>query len=149
MPLPLPAIAAAMFAFMLMPLVSATPARAGGDGAKGESVFRKCRACHMIKAEDGTMIVKGSAHGPNLFGVIGREIGSVDGYRYSKGLAALRDKDMVWTEALLAEFVADPSAFVSKYNGKRAMRSKMSLRLSRGGEDVAAYLARFGAHPEN
>ena len=54
----------------------AAPALASGDAAKGESDFKKCKACHAIVADDGTEIVKGGKVGPNLYGVVGRAAAS-------------------------------------------------------------------------
>ena len=110
----------------------ALPAFAEGDATEGEKLFNRCRACHMI-ASDSETIVRGGRVGPNLHGVIGREMGSVEDFRYSDGFVAM---DEVWTEARVAEYVKDPSAFIGS-------RSKMTFRLRNGGEDVAAYLATF------
>ena len=52
-------------------------------GAGAQADFGKCKACHSIIAADGTDIVKGGKTGPNLFGVIGRPVGSLDGFTYS------------------------------------------------------------------
>ena len=53
-----------------------------GDVAHGEKVFKKCAACHSI--------VKGgkNAIGPALYNVVGRKVGAVEEYKYSKALAA-------------------------------------------------------------
>ncbi len=47
---------------------------AEGDAAKGEKVFKKCKACHTIE-EGGKNKV-----GPNLFAIGGRTAGSVPTY---------------------------------------------------------------------
>ena len=49
------------------------------DGAK---VFKKCAACHSIAQGDGNKI------GPALWGVLGRQAGSISDYKYSKAMAA-------------------------------------------------------------
>ena len=53
-----------------------------GDLAVGEKVFKKCAACHSI--------VKGgkNAIGPALYNVVGRKVGAVEDYKYSKALTA-------------------------------------------------------------
>ncbi|MGX0977573.1 cytochrome c [Roseovarius sp. MBR-51] len=111
------------------------PAFAEGDAAKGEKEFNKCKACHMI-ASDSETIVKGGKTGPNLYGVIGRTAGSVEDFKYSDGLAAKGAEGLVWDEAELAAYVKDPSEYLGS-------RSKMTFKLAKGGEDVAAYLATF------
>mgnify|MGYP001395245769 CR=1 FL=1 len=60
----------------IMALFASTSA---ADGAK---VFKKCAACHSISKGGGNKI------GPALWGVIGRQSGSVDGYKYSKAIAS-------------------------------------------------------------
>ena len=52
------------------------------SAAEGQKVFKKCAACHSIS--------KGGANkiGPALWGVLGRQAGSVADYKYSKALAA-------------------------------------------------------------
>ena len=49
---------------------------------EGEKIFKKCTACHSI-AKDGKNKI-----GPALWGVLGRQAGSVPDYKYSKAMAA-------------------------------------------------------------
>jgi cytochrome c len=118
----------------------AAPAFAG-DAKKGESEFKKCKACHSIIADDGTKIMMGGKVGPNLYGVIGRQIGSVPDYPYDDATIAAGADGTVWDEASLAAYVADPTAWLKQKTGDAAAKSKMSFKLAKGGEDVAAYLA--------
>ena len=111
------------------------PAVAAGDADKGEKTFNQCKACHMIASEDET-IVRGGRVGPNLYGVIGRVMGSVEDFRYSDGLEAKAEAGEVWTEENLVEYTKDPNEFLGS-------RSKMAFKLRKGSEDVAAYLATF------
>ena len=52
-----------------------------GDAISGEKIFKKCAACHSI--------VKGGKNkiGPALYNVVGRQVGGVSDYKYSKALA--------------------------------------------------------------
>lgn len=125
-------------------LALSAPAFAEGDAAKGEREFNKCKACHMIQADDGTDIVKGGKTGPNLYGVIGRAAGAQDGFRYGTGLVAAGESGLVWDEENLATYVQDPKAFLVEVTGDSGVRSNMSFKLARGSEDVAAYLASVG-----
>ena len=63
-----------------------------GDLAVGEKVFKKCAACHSI--------VKGGKNniGPALYNVVGRKIGVVNDYKYSK---ALSNYGKEWTLSLI------------------------------------------------
>ena len=58
-----------------------------------------CSSCHSTSGK--TLV------GPPLDGIIGRRVGSVDGYSYSSALAGQSD---VWTKARLAEFLSDPQS---------------------------------------
>ena len=133
--------AAALAALTALPLALATPALAAGDAAKGEADFKKCKACHMIVADDGTEIQKGGKTGPNLYGLIGKTIASEEGFKYGDGILALNAKGMVWDEDLLAEYISDPAKFLKEQTGDDAAKSKMTFKLNKGNEDVAAYLA--------
>ncbi len=117
-----------------------SPALAG-DAAKGEADFKKCKACHAITATDGTEIVKGGKTGPNLFGVIGRQIGSVADFKYGDSIVAAGANGSVWDEASIAAYVADPAKWLQDKTSDTAAKSKMTFKLASGGEDLAAYLA--------
>lgn len=71
---------------------------AAADIAAGEKIFRRCAACH--KVEDGK-----NAAGPHLFGVVGREIASVEGFKYSDALKALSGS---WTPEMLNAWITNP-----------------------------------------
>lgn len=129
-----------LFLLPAMALALAAPAFAG-DAAKGEADYKKCKACHAIIGADGTEIQKGGKTGPNLFGVIGRKVGSAEGFTYSDAMTAIGAKGVVWDEAMLAEYVADPGAWAKKQLDDPAAKVKMTFRLAKGGEDMAAYLA--------
>ena len=125
----------------LAALALATPALAAGDAAKGEADFKKCKACHSIIKADGTAVVKGGKTGPNLFGVIGRTAGTAADFKYGDSVVAAGAAGLVWDEALIAAYVADPTAFLKEKTGDDAAKSRMTFKLAKGGEDVAAYLA--------
>lgn len=123
----------------------ATPVLAGGDAAKGEADFKKCKACHSIIGADGTAIQKGGKVGPNLFGVIGRTAGTLEGFKYGDSIVAAGAAGTVWDQENLVKYLADPSAFLQEVTGDAGAKSKMSFKLAKGGEDIAAYLASLSA----
>jgi cytochrome c len=129
--IPLPALAA------LLALSAPVLAQ---DAAKGESEFKKCKACHAIVAPDGTAIQKGGKTGPNLYGVVGRPVASTD-FAYGDSLKAVGAAGTKWDEASLAAYVADPTAWLKETTGDAGAKSKMTFKLAKGGADVAAYLA--------
>ena len=100
-------------------------AAVGGDVAKGKKVFRKCKACHVA---DGTK----NGVGPSLQGVIGRQIASVNGFKYSP---AFKAKDLKWTPENLTEFLAKPRKFI-----KGTKMSFAGLKKPADIENVLAYL---------
>ena len=125
---------------ILAAIVLSSPAFAG-DAAKGEADFKKCKACHAITAADGTEIVKGGKTGPNLFGVIGRQIGTAPDFKYGESTVAAGADGTVWDEVSVVAYLADPAAWLKEKTGDAAAKSKMSFKLPKGGEDMAAYLA--------
>lgn len=119
----------------------AAPAFAdGGDAAKGEKEFNKCKACHTITAPDGTVIMKGAKVGPDLYGVVGRKVGSVEGFAYSQVMKEAGDKGLVWTPENLIAYLPDPSHFLEEQSGDASGKSKMTFKMAKGAEDVVAYL---------
>lgn len=95
----------AVAAVALMGLVS-VPALA--DAAKGEKVFRKCKACHTVDEGGKNRI------GPNLFGVAGRAAASVDGFAYSDAMMEAAANGLVWDDANLDMFLKKPKKFMKK-----------------------------------
>ena len=128
----------------LAALMLAAPAFAdsdmAGDAAAGEKDFKRCKSCHAITDDAGEDIVKGGKTGPNLFNVIGRTAGSAEGFKYSKSLEEAGEKGLVWDTETLAEFIKDPKDFLKEHNDDKKARSKMTFKMKKGGEDIAAYL---------
>ena len=54
---------------------------ASASAADGKKIFKKCAACHSIAKGGGNKI------GPALWGVLGRQAGSISDYKYSKAMA--------------------------------------------------------------
>ena len=121
-------ILAALAAAVLL----AAPAHAEGDAAKGEKVFAKCKACHEV--EKGVNKV-----GPTLKGVVGRAAGSAEGFKYSEAMAAKGAEGLVWDEANIASYLADPKGFIPK--------NKMAFAGLKKPEEVADVIAYLKAHP--
>lgn len=77
---------------------------AKGDPAKGEAVFKKCQSCHTA--------TQGGANGigPNLFGTVGKAIGSHPGFAFSDDLKA---KGGNWDWANLDSWLKNPKGFAA------------------------------------
>lgn len=65
-------------------------------------VFEACAHCHQIG--DGAR----ATNGPALTGIVGKPVASTD-YPYS---AAMRTSGLIWNEATLRDFLADPAEIV-------------------------------------
>ena len=103
--------------------IAAPAAAAEIDGAK---LFKKkCTICHRLD-ETGKKKV-----GPNLWGVVGRPIGSAPGFKYSKGLGKHAGK--TWTEENLNAWLTKPRAF--------AKGTRMAFPGFRKAEQRAAVIA--------
>lgn len=74
----------------------------GGDAAKGKRVFTKCMSCHAVKEGQNRV-------GPSLYGIIGREAGTVAGFNYSDANA---NSGIVWTKDVLFEYLEDPRGYL-------------------------------------
>lgn len=96
------------------------------DYSAGRRVFAQCRSCHTIDAGAPNRV------GPNLHGVFGREIGSIEGFTYSQ---AVRDADFTWDAAQLDHWLANPQTFLP---GNRM--AFVGVRDETQRRDVIAYL---------
>ncbi|HEX9195710.1 MAG TPA: cytochrome c family protein [Azonexus sp.] len=87
-------------ATMLGMTATAALAMPPGDPKAGEAIYSRCLACHAL-AYDRT--------GPRHCGLFGRRAGSVKGFSYSD---AMRHSNIVWNEATLDRFLANPLKMV-------------------------------------
>jgi cytochrome c len=93
-----------------------------GDVAGGEKIFKKCAACHSIKKCGKNKI------GPALYNVVGRKVGGVNDYKYSKTLASY---DREWTFEELNGFLKKPASYLKgtkmSYAGLRKEKDRASV----------------------
>ena len=93
-----------------------------GDVDSGEKIFKKCAACHSIKKGGKNKI------GPALYNIVGREVGGLDDYKYSKTLASYGKK---WTFAELNGFLQKPASYLKgtkmSYAGLRKEKDRASI----------------------
>lgn len=89
----------------LLLIASALPAVAQEADEAKVSFNNHCRTCHSFRRDDNRL-------GPTVFGIIGARAGQVAGFRgYSGGLDGI-----VWDEATLDRFIADPASVSSSTN---------------------------------
>ena len=74
-----------------------------GTVEHGQKVFKKCSACHSIKKGGRNNI------GPALYNVLGRNMGALEDYKYSKALIAF-GKD--WTFEEMNNFLIKPTSYI-------------------------------------
>ncbi len=122
-------------------LFLAAPVLAEGDSAAGETVFGKCKSCHAIVADDETVIQKGGKIGPNLFAIIGRTAGTYPEFKYGDDMIAAGAAGLVWDDVSFLAYVQDPKAFLQDFLQNDSAKTKMTFKLTKGGEDLLAYLA--------
>jgi cytochrome c len=73
-----------------------------GDADAGRRVFTRCMSCHVI-AEGQNRV------GPSLYGVVGREAGGVENFRYSE---ANSQSHLIWTEPALYVYLENPREYL-------------------------------------
>ena len=76
---------------------------ASANVVDGKKVFKKCLSCHSIAKEGKNKI------GPKLFGVLGRQAGSISDYKYSKAMAA---HGKVWSFEEMNNFLLKPKEWI-------------------------------------
>ncbi len=110
------------------------PLLASADVAEGEKVFKKCQACHTAD--------KGGANkvGPALYGVVGNDIATHDGFSYSDALQGLPGD---WTYDALNHFLYKPKDYA---NGTKMAFAGLSRASDRAA--VIAYLRSQDDSPE-
>ena len=97
-----------------------------GDATRGAKIFQACMACHTTAP--GVHMT-----GPSLAAVWGHKAGTTPGFaRYSE---AIQHANVVWNEATLDKWLANPSAFIPGTS-----MAFPSLRESNARQDVIAYL---------
>ena len=104
-----------------------------GDLAVGEKIFKKCAACHSI--------VKGGKNniGPALYNVVGRKIGVVNDYKYSKALSGYGKE---WTFEELNGYLIKPAKWI-----KGTKMAFAGLRKEKDRASVILYLNQNSDNP--
>ena len=104
-----------------------------GDLATGEKVFKKCAACHSI--------VKGGKNniGPALYNVVGRQVGAVTDYKYSKALTAYEKN---WSFEELNGYLLKPAKWI-----KGTKMAFAGLRKEKDRASVILYLNQNSDNP--
>ncbi len=129
---------------------SAAPAFAVGDAVKGEAAFKQCQTCHAVVDDAGEVLAgKGAKVGPNLYGVFGRTIGSLEGFKYGESIKAVGATGLVWDEVAFVAYVQDPAAYLKETLADKGAKSKMAYKVKseETAADLYAYLSQFSPAP--
>ena len=113
--------------FMLMD----TPASADGDIAAGEVVFQRCVFCH-VQGEKVNPI------GPDLHGVVGRTVGSVNNFDYSYAMETFAITEAHWDDVHLNDFLKEPVLYL-----KGTTMCGPAVRPDKERADLIAYLKSY------
>ena len=98
------------------------------DVKKGEKLFKqRAGQCHTA-AKGGPNGV-----GPNLWGIVGRKAGSIEGYSYTN---ANKDSGITWDEQALFDYLENPKKFIP---GTKMSFAGMKSPAER--KDIIAYMA--------
>jgi cytochrome c len=93
-----------------------------GDLDTGKKVFKKCAACHSINMGGKNKI------GPALYNVVGRTVGDISDYKYSKALASYGKE---WTFEELNGFLIKPATWIKgtkmAYTGLKKEKDRASV----------------------
>jgi len=105
-----------------------------GDLDTGKKVFKKCAACHSINMGGKNKI------GPALYNVVGRAVGGVQDFKYSKSLASYGKE---WTFEELNGFLIKPATWI-----KGTKMSYAGLKKEKDRASVIMYLNQNNDNPE-
>ena len=134
--------------FMIPALVAAglvaAPAFASGDVEKGKRAFNQCQTCHIVAdAAGNTLAGRAAKTGPNLYGVIGRQAGTAEGFGgYGDSLVQAGVNGLAWDEYSFVAYVQDPTGYLREVLGDKKARGKMSFKVRKesDAEDLYAFL---------
>ena len=102
--------------------IDITAFMAMGNLDHGKKIFKKCAACHSITQGGGNKI------GPSLYNVVGRTVGSISDYKYSKSLISYGKE---WTFEELNGFLVKPATWIKgtkmAYAGLKKEKDRASV----------------------
>lgn len=107
------------------------------DPENGKIIFKRCIACHYANKTDNKV-------GPTLKDVIGRQAGSIEGYRFSSAMTEAGKGGLVWTKGNLLNFLHNPQAMV-----KGTRMASIKIKDDNEIDDLIAYLQEAAKETDN
>lgn len=95
----------ALPALILLLIASMTLIARGDDSPDGAKIYLKCRSCHELTQPTHKM-------GPHLVNLLGRQAGSIAGFRYSDAMRRAGEDGLIWNEETLKAFLASPKTVI-------------------------------------
>jgi cytochrome c len=118
----LPAPAAGAVATVAAAPVDLGTLLASADAERGKRTAQTCASCHTFDQGGANRV------GPNLWGIVGRDIGGSGGFAYSKAVAG---HSGAWTYEELDHWLASPSRAIPgnkmAFNGVRNPKDRANL----------------------
>ena len=114
--------------------IDITALMAKGDLDTGKKIFKKCAACHSINMGGKNKI------GPALYNIVGRTVGSVSDYKYSKSLTSYSKE---WTFEELNGFLIKPATWI-----KGTKMAYAGLKKEKDRASVIIYLNKNSDNPK-
>ena len=125
---------------------------AAGDPAAGEAAFNQCQACHVVQNAEGEVLAgRNARQGPNLYGVVGRQAGTVEGFRYGASIVEAGEAGLVWDEESMVAYLGNPNGFLRDVLDNPRARGQMAFQVRNEDQarDLYAFLATFSAAEED
>ena len=114
--------------------IDITTFMAMGNLDLGKKIFKKCAACHSIAQGGGNKI------GPSLYNVVGRPVGNISDYKYSKSLISYGKE---WTFEELNGFLIKPATW-----NKGTKMAYAGLKKEKDRASVIIYLNQNSDNPK-
>ena len=104
-----------------------------GSVDEGKKVWKKCSACHSINEGGKNKI------GPALYNVLGRNVGALDDYKYSKALLAYGKS---WTFEEMNGFLLKPQSYI-----KGTKMAFAGLKKEKDRASIILYMNQYSENP--
>lgn len=98
------------------------------DIENGKIIFKRCIACHNADKPENKI-------GPTLQHIIGRQAGSLEGYRFSPAMINAGKQGLIWNRDTLINYLHSPQAMV-----KGTRMASIRLTNETDIDDLIAYL---------